>query len=112
MNIPALLGLLAAGFGASFLVLDISRIAAHRYWPVADATMAGRFRPLPVFLALFAGPALFAGATWRMRMSGTLSSLETVLAGVIASGWACCYGLVVAQGAGLLFPGVQLSFGQ
>jgi hypothetical protein len=112
VNIATLLILVVTGFGVSFLVFDISRIAAYRHWPMPDGAMAGRFRPFPVFLALFAGPALFVIATWRMRASGTLSSLETVLAALIAFGWACCYGMVVAQGAGLLVPNVALNFVQ
>ena len=110
MNIATLPVLLAAGFGVSFLVLDISRIAARRHWPAADGALAGRFGPFPVFLALFAGPALFAEATWRMRLAGALSAVELTVAGVIAAGWASCYGLVVAQGAWLLFPGGPLRF--
>ena len=110
MNIAILPVLLSAGFCVSFLVLDICRIAAHRHWPAADGAMAGRFRLFPVFLALFAGPALFAEATWRMRLAGTLSAVEFTVAGVIAAGWASCYGLVFAQGALLLFPDGPLRF--
>ncbi|WP_426131065.1 DUF6949 family protein [Pararhizobium sp. PWRC1-1] len=110
MNIATFLVLLVTGFSASFLVLDISRVAARRHWPVDDGAMAERFRLLPVLLALFAGPALFAGAIWRMRMAGTLSLIEVAVAGVIAVGWACCYGLVVAQCVGLLFPDGPMNF--
>lgn len=112
MNIVTFLVLLAAGFAASFLVLDISRIAARRHWPAAEGTVVERFRPFPVFLALFAGPALFAGAMWRMRSAGSLSLVELTIGGVIASGWACCYGLVIAQGAWLLLPGGPLAVTQ
>jgi len=112
MNIATLLVLLVTGFSASFLVLDISRVAARRHWPVDDGAMAGRFRLFPILLALFAGPALFGGAIWRMRMAGTLSVIEVAVAGVIAVGWACCYGLVAAQGVWLLFSGGSLNFGQ
>jgi hypothetical protein len=110
MNFATLPILLAAGFGVSFLVLDISRVAARRHWPGGDGALAGRFRPFPVFLALFAGLALFAEATWRMRLRGTLSPVEFTVAGVIAAGWACCYGLLVAQSAWLLFPDGPLRF--
>lgn len=110
MNIATIPVLLAAGFGVSFLVLDICRIAARRHWPVTDGALTGRFRPFPVFLALFAGPALFAEATWRMRLEGTLSPVEITVAGVIASGWACCYGLLVAQSTWLLFLDGPLLF--
>jgi len=112
MNIAILLFLLVTGFGSSFLVLDISRIAARGHWPMADGAIAERFRVFPVFLALFAGPALFAGSTVRMRMSGVLSLVEVAVACVIAFAWACCYGLVVAQSAWLLLSGSPLSFGQ
>lgn len=104
MNIAMLLILLATGFGTSFLVLYISRAAARRHWPTVDGAVAERFRPFAVFLALFAGPALFAGSVWRMRMADTLSSIEVLVAATIASGWAICYGLVIAQGAWRLFP--------
>lgn len=99
-------------FRFSFLVLDISRAAAYRSWPTADGMVAGRFRLFPVFLALFAGPSLFAGAIWRMHLSGSLSSVDVILADVIASGWAGCYGLLLVEGAWFLFPGSPLSFGQ
>lgn len=112
MNIAMFFVLLAAGFGISFLVLEISRAAAYRSWPMTDGTVAGRFRLFPVFLALFAGPSLFAGAIWRRHLSGTLSPVEVILAGVIASGWAACYGLLVAEGAWLLFAGSPSSFAQ
>lgn len=103
MNIVTLLVLLGAGFGTSFLVLDFSRAAARHHWPMADGAMAARFRPFPVFLALFAGPALFASSIRRMQVAGTLSAVKVAVAGVIASGWAICYGLVIAQGAWRLF---------
>lgn len=101
-----LLILLATGFGTSFLVLDISRAAARRHWPTVDGAVAERFRPFTVFLALFAGPALFVGSIWRLRIAGILSPVEVSVAGAIACGWACCYGLVITQGAWILFPAV------
>lgn len=102
MNFATLFVLLTAGFGVSFIVLDVSRVAARRHWPSAHGVMTDNFRPFAVFLALFAGPALFVQALWRMRASGSLPFGDTVLAVVIACGWACCYGLVVAQCAQLL----------
>ena len=102
MNFATLFVLLAAGFGISFIVLDVSRLAARRRWPSAHAVMIDNFRPFAVFLALFAGPALFVQALWRMRASGGLSFADAALAVAIACGWACCYGLVVAQCARLL----------
>ncbi|OBZ96397.1 hypothetical protein ADU59_08690 [Pararhizobium polonicum] len=102
MNIAALFMLLLAGFGVSFVVLDVSRIAAPRRWPSARVVMADNFRPFAIFLALFAGPALFVQALWRIRASAGLSLIDTMLAAVIAGGWALCYGQVVMQCAGML----------
>lgn len=101
MNFATLIVLLSAGFGISFIVLDVSRVAARGRWPTARAVMAENFRPFPVFLALFAGPALFFQAVWRMRASGSLAFGDTVLGLMIACGWACCYGLVVTQCVGI-----------
>lgn len=102
MNFATLIILLGAGFGISFIVLDVSRVAARRHWPSASGAVADNFQPFAIFLALFAGPALFARAVWRMHASGALSFADVVLAVVIACGWACCYGLVVLRGVGLM----------
>jgi hypothetical protein len=102
MNFATLLTLLAAGFGVSFIVLDVSRVAARNHWPATHVVWSDNFRPFAVFLALFAGPALFAQAVWRMHAKGGLAVVDTALAVVIAIGWAGCYGLVVARCAGWL----------
>lgn len=106
MNVVTLVTLLAAGFGVSFIVLDVSRIAARDRWPTAQEVWSDNFRPFAVFLAVFAGPALFAQSVLRMRRESGLAAIDTVLAALVAIGWACCYGIVVARGAGLL--GVRL----
>ncbi|URK87945.1 hypothetical protein LP421_09930 [Rhizobium sp. RCAM05350] len=94
---------LVTGFGVSFVVLDVSRIASRGRWPSAHGVVVDNFRAFAVFLALFAGPALFVRALWRMRMTaGRLPFADSVLGVVIAGGWACCYGLVVIQCAALL----------
>ncbi len=99
-----LLVTLVAGFGVSFIVLDVSRLAGRRHWPSAEASMADNFRPFAVFLALFAGPALFVQSVWRAGADRRLSILDGFLAVTIALGWAVCYGIVVVKavhGSGL-----------
>jgi hypothetical protein len=102
MNFGTFALLVAIGFGLSFVVLDISRIAGRRSWPSSHTVAGANFEPFAIFLALFAGPALFVLAFWRMRKSSDLSPVDGALAAVIAAGWACCYGLVATQCAGLL----------
>ena len=97
MNFMTIFILLAAGFGVSFIVLDVSRVAGHRHWPASHDMVRNNFRPVAIFLALFAGPALLAQALRRMRLSGSLRAGDGVAGVVIACGWACCYGVVVVQ---------------
>lgn len=97
MNIATGLILLCAGFGVSFVVLDLSRTAAGGSWPVASGTPAGNFRPFAIFLALFAGPALFAEVLWRLIRSGRASFADCIAGVIISAGWAACYGVVVVE---------------
>ncbi|HTO32684.1 MAG TPA: hypothetical protein VL202_16110 [Pararhizobium sp.] len=102
MNFVMLLTLLAAGFGVSFIVLDISRVAARDRWPSAQEVWTENFRPFAIFLALFAGPSLFARSVWQIRRENGLAAVDIVLAAMVALGWACCYGAVIVRCAGLL----------
>ncbi len=106
MNFMTLLTLLAAGFGVSFIVLDVSRVAARGRWPTAQEVWSDNFRPFAVFLAVFAGPALFTQSVWRIWRESGLAAIDTVLATLVAIGWGCCYGIVVTRCAGLV--GLQL----
>lgn len=91
------------GFGVSFIVLDASRIASRGHWPSAHSAVADNFRAFPIFLALFAGPALFIQSLMRLRTPDARMSLTDLGAGaVIGCGWAFCYGLVVIRCAGFL----------
>lgn len=94
---------LVTGFGVSFIVLDASRMASRGHWPSAHGVIADNYRAFAVFLALFAGPALFMHSVWRLRTPDGRMSLAGLGAGVvIGSGWAFCYGLVIIRCAGLL----------
>jgi hypothetical protein len=97
MNFATIFVLLAAGFGVSFIVLDVSRVAGRRHWPSSSNIVGDNFRPFAIFLALFAGPALFAQALWRMLASGGVRISDGFLGVAIAGGWACCYGLLIVQ---------------
>ncbi|WP_438748888.1 DUF6949 family protein [Pararhizobium sp. O133] len=97
-----ILTLLAAGFGVSFIVLDIARVAARGHWPSVQEVWTDNFRPFAIFLAIFAGPALFAQSVLRMRRENGLAAVDTALAAMVGLGWACCYGVVIVRCAGLL----------
>lgn len=97
MNFAMILVLLAAGFGVSFIVLDVSYVAGRRHWPSSHHMVRDNFRPFAIFLALFAGPALFVMALWRMLLSGGARISDGVVGVAIACAWACCYGLLVVQ---------------
>ncbi|MGI0524208.1 DUF6949 family protein [Rhizobium giardinii] len=97
MNFMMIFILLAAGFGVSFIVLDVSRVAGRRHWPASHDVVRNNFRPFAIFLALFAGPALLAHALRRMLLSGGLRTGDGVAGIAIACGWACCYGVVVVE---------------
>ena len=101
MNLTAILALQIAGFAVSFVVLDVSRLAGHRHWPSSHDVVMRNFRPFAIFLALFAGPSLLAHVLWRSLCSGGLRLVDGVLGTVVACGWACCYGAVIARLAGL-----------
>lgn len=102
MNIQALLLLLPAGFGVSFLVMDISRTVGRRHWPVVSRYPAGNFSPFAVFLALFAGPALLCANLVRMARSDDGRIADILVGAVVACGWAGCYGFVVSRCVALL----------
>jgi len=97
MNFAMIFVLLAAGFGVSFIVLDVSRVAGRCHWPSSHDVASDNFRPFSIFLALFAGPALFVQALWRMLLSGGARIGDGILGVAIACGWACCYGLLIVQ---------------
>lgn len=97
MNFMMVFILLGAGFGVSFIVLDVSRVAGHRHWPSSYDMARDNFRPFAIFLALFAGPALFVQALWRMLWSGGARISDGIFGVAIACGWACCYGLLIVQ---------------
>ncbi len=103
MNFTLFFLSLVTGFGVSFIVLDASRMVGRGHWPSAHGVIADNFRAFAVFLALFAGPALFVRSLWRLRTQDGRMSLKGLSAGVvIGSGWAFCYGLVVIRCVGLL----------
>lgn len=102
MNFATIFLLLAAGFGVSFIVLDLSRIAGQQHWPALHGAESANFRPFAIFLALFAGPSLFVQALWRMLSTGDLRIGDGAVGVVIACGWACCYGILVVQCARLV----------
>jgi len=93
---------LAAGFGVSFLVMDAGRLMAGQAWPRPEEGLYENFRPLPLLLALSAGPALFVAALLRMRRAGRLPAIDCAIAAVIACGWAGCYGVLVVECAALV----------
>jgi hypothetical protein len=101
VNFETILLILTAGFGVSFLVMDAGRMIAGAAWPRLMQRRRDNFRPLPVLLALSAGPALFVAALWRMRREDRLPSIDCAIAGVIACGWAGCYGVLVLEGVAL-----------
>lgn len=101
VNFDTILLILAAGFGVSFLVMDAGRLVAGNAWPLVLKGRRENFRPLPVLLALTAGPALFVAALWRMRRQQQLMVIDLAIAAVIACGWAGCYGVLVLEGVAL-----------
>ncbi len=102
VNLETILLILVAGYGVSFLVMDVSRVVVGAAWPISTKGGRDGFRPLPVLLALSAGPALFIAALWRMRREGHLPAIDCAVATVIACGWAGCYGVLVLECAALL----------
>lgn len=101
VNFETILLILGAGFGVSFLVMDAGRMIAGQVWPLVMDGRTENFRPLPILLALSAGPALFVAALWRMRREEELPSIDCAIAVVIAFGWAGCYGVLVLEGVAL-----------
>ncbi|OJF95460.1 DUF6949 family protein [Pararhizobium antarcticum] len=102
VNFETILLILAAGFGVSFLVMDAGRLMVGPAWPQTTREWQGNFRPVPMLLALSAGPALFVAALWRMWRGGRLPVVDCAIAAVIACAWAGCYGVLVLEGVAFL----------